>query len=389
MSFGDELQTYTYEHLLQEALARVPGTVDRREGSIIYDAIAPACYVLAEYYMVMYQLIQETYVLTATGENLELRCAEQGITREQASPAVKKAIFTKSDGSPASVALGSRFATFSEEVPLYYTLTGEYRDADGNVVAGTYQATCETPGVAGHQYTGNILPLDYLPNIAEAVLADTIIPGTDLETDDELRARYLLRVNTKAFAGNIAHYREMVLGLDGGTIGGVQVYPTWNGGGTVKLSIIDSTYLPVSLDYLRIVQQQIDPDADPSYSGQGLGLAPIDHRVTVTTPDRVECSVACDVVLAGGYSVSQVQAEAAKALDAYFLTLRRAWGQGNELNQYSMAVYASQIIRTILSVEGVANATNVTINGSANDLILTENGTVQQLPVFKEVVLNA
>jgi len=387
MSFGDELQTYTYERLLQEALARVPGTVDRREGSIIYDALAPACYVLAEYYMVMYQLIQETYVLTATGENLELRCAEQGISREQATQAVKKAIFTKADGSPASVLIGNRFASIADTLPLYYTITGEYKDASGNVVAGTYLATCETPGIAGHQYTGNILPLDYLPNVARAVLADTIVPGTDLETDNELRARYLLRVNTKAFAGNISHYRELALGIDG--VGGVQVYPTWNGGGTVKLSIVDSTFRAVTLDFMRIVQQQIDPDAIPELAGTGAGLAPIDHRVTVATPEEVTCKITCNVVLAGGYSVTQVQDAATQALDAYFLTLRRAWGQSDELNQYSMAVYASQIIRTILSVEGVANATTVTINGSTNDLILREDGNVQQLPILGEVTLNA
>ena len=32
----------TYERIMSRCLARVPGTVDKREGSIIYDAIAPA-----------------------------------------------------------------------------------------------------------------------------------------------------------------------------------------------------------------------------------------------------------------------------------------------------------------------------------------------------------
>ena len=37
----------TYERIVSRCLARVPGTVDKREGSIIYDAIAPAAAELA------------------------------------------------------------------------------------------------------------------------------------------------------------------------------------------------------------------------------------------------------------------------------------------------------------------------------------------------------
>ena len=39
----------------------------------------------------------------------------------------------------------------------------------------------------------------------------------------------------------------------------------------------------------------------------------------------------------------------------------------------------------ILSVGGIANVTNVTINGNAEDLILLENATTQQLPILGTV----
>lgn len=38
----------TYEELLQAMLDRVPSNVDKREGSIIYDALAPCAYFLAQ-----------------------------------------------------------------------------------------------------------------------------------------------------------------------------------------------------------------------------------------------------------------------------------------------------------------------------------------------------
>ena len=41
----------TFEFILDRMLDRVPDTVDKREGSIIYDALAPAAAELAKTYM--------------------------------------------------------------------------------------------------------------------------------------------------------------------------------------------------------------------------------------------------------------------------------------------------------------------------------------------------
>ena len=40
----------TYENILQGMLNRVSNDVDKREGSVIYDALAPAAYFLADQY---------------------------------------------------------------------------------------------------------------------------------------------------------------------------------------------------------------------------------------------------------------------------------------------------------------------------------------------------
>ena len=45
------------------------------------------------------------------------------------------------------------------------------------------------------------------------------------------------------FGGNIAQYRQWAKEIPG--IGGVQVYPVWAGGGTVKLSTVSYTHLDV------------------------------------------------------------------------------------------------------------------------------------------------
>ena len=166
---GEYLEKYTYEYLLAQALAQVPDTLDKREGSIIYDAIAPACYELAEIYMQLRQIVQQTYVSTANGEYLDLRVQEQGLERYAATHAVKKAVFANDSGNPVSIPIGSRFSTIADAASMNYEVTAEYKDSEGNVVPGAYQLTCEVLGTAGNAYTGNLLPISYISGLATAV----------------------------------------------------------------------------------------------------------------------------------------------------------------------------------------------------------------------------
>ena len=402
MPLGESLQKYTYQFLLEKALSLVPESIDKREGSIIYDALAPACYMLAEYFMEMHRLAQEVSIETASGEWLDDKVVEVGISRNQATPAVKKATFTAVDingnSVPISVPIGSRFATISDTQPLYYVVTDTYKDEETGVVEpGSYELTCMSTGIEGNHYTGTIVPLDFIQDLATAELGDYIIPGADAESDDDLRERYLTKVRYRAFGGNIAQYRELALSIDNGAIGGVQVYPTWNGGGTVKLSIVDSDHKAIPKkadgspgDFVIRVQNIIDPDAN-GLGGTGLGSAPIDHRVTVVTPEEYFVDISADVWL-GNQTIDQVRPQIIAAIEAYFNQLRTDWDRGSELNEYSMTIYQSQIVRAALSA-GVNDFSNVVLRKSGTSEALTnitliENGTTQQLPMLGEVTLN-
>lgn len=402
MSLGQSLQKYTYEYLLQQALNQVPDTVDKREGSIIFDALAPACYVLAEYFVEMHRLSQEVSIETASGEWLDNKVLEVGIARNQATPAVKKAVFTAIDVQgnqiPLNVPIGSRFATISDDQPLYYTVTDVYRDPETGVIeVGAYEATCQTTGTAGDHYIGPIVPLDFVRDLATATLGNTVTPGTDTETDDDLRQRYLDKVRYRAFGGNVAQYKELALSIEG--VGGVQVYPTWNGGGTVKLCIVDGSHNAIRNtdgtvgDFVATVQNIIDPDTLGRTPGMGLGSAPIDHRVTVVTPELYVVDITADVYLSGK-TIDQVKPEIEAAIEAYFAQLRADWDNGDDMNNYSCVIYQSQIIRAALSVpNGIADFSNVVLkrqgtSTAQTNITLTQNGTTQQLPILGTVTLN-
>ena len=311
---GDYLEQYTFEYLIEKALARVPDTIDKREGSIIYDALAPACYELSEYYMRLRKVLQNTYAETASGEYLDLRVAEQGIKRFEATAAVKKGIFTNESGAPLEIELGSRFSTITDRESLNYIVTAPY-EVEGQIVPGNYQLTCETVGTVGNAYVGNLIPINYIQGLGEAIMTDLIIPARDVETDDELRARYFLSLKDKPFGGNLAQYDENLKNIEG--VGEVQIYPVWDGGGTVKCSVIDASFNPITSDFITVIQDIIDPTPQ----GTGLGLAPIGHVVTITTPEELTVNIATNVSLMTGYTKAQVETPWTLNIAAFILEI--------------------------------------------------------------------
>jgi len=379
---GDYLDKYTFKYLMESALDNVPDSLDKREGSIIYDALAPACYELAEYYMELKKILENTSASTASNEYLDLRAAEQGLERYAASYAVKRGDFLTSSGNPAVIPIGSRFSVISDTLNINYIVTEAYLDEFGTVVPGAYRMTCEEIGTQGNSYTGPLIPITYIQSLKTATLSDLLVPARDEETDDELRDRYFLTVNDKPFGGNLSQYDEELKGIDG--VGEVQIYPVWNGGGSVKLSVIDAEYNIITNDFITTLQNMIDPTPQ----GTGLGLAPIGHTVTVTTPTEKTIDITTIVVLESGYTLGQVTPLIEEAIESYLLGLREIWGVSDDLNNYALAVYIARINSAVLGVTGIANITGTTINGLASDLILTQNATTQELPVLGTVIVS-
>ena len=246
---------------------------------------------------------------------------------------------------------------------LTYAFTSTMADMGvGNIIVGLQQKENELTQITG-----------------------ILIPGDDTETDGELRQRLITALNERPFGGNIAAYREYVLGLDG--VGAVQVYPTWDGGGTVKLSILGADLLPASEELVETVQNAVDP---PPGQGLGLGMAPIGAQVTVAAPSEVAVAVTATLTLAAGYQIGQVQGPVETAIGAYLETVRQSWATNVSSNnvEYEADVYLARITAAIVGVAGVVNATGVQLNGGTADLTLTQTGASQQVPILGTVTLS-
>lgn len=343
----------SYEDLLSSMLARVPPDVDKRPGSIIHDAIAPAAAELAQMYIVLEHLNLVTFADESEGEYLTRRCSERGVFRKSATQACRKATFD------VPVPVGSRFALHDTTYIVDKT-------------SPEYILICEQAGSIGNQYSGVLKALTNIDGLKSAELIDVLVPGEDTEEDESLRSRYFDTINGEAFGGNITDYKIKVKDLKG--VGGVKVYPAWNGGGTVKLVVIDSEYHKPSTTLISELQTAIDPVIN---QGTGVGLAPIGHTVTVESLVEEELTVSIQVLLKDGFVWNDVVGGITQHINEYLGELSKQWETANNL-----VVRASYIDTGILGVTGVLDVTSTLLNGSPTNVILGPNS----IPKLKGVI---
>lgn len=397
----------THEVILDRILNRIPDDMDKREGSIAWDMSSPEAMEFAVLYAELDNIIKNSHATTAEREYLKLICADRGITPIAATYAELEAIFTPA--LDTSVLIGKRF-NINE---LNYVVTDVISETQG-----TYKIQCETAGEVGNKYLGSMLPIEYIDGLETAKIIRVLVPGEDEEDTESLRSRYLASFDDKGFAGNRADYISKVESLPG--IGSCKVIRAWNSdirpadmipttktkewyanaiktmqgeplawlesvftaasegkltvGGTVRVIIVDSDDYGVATDELvNEAQKALDP---LSYTGEGHGLVPIGHVVSVRSAVAVSISITTKITFAEGYSWSTLKGHVTKAMTEYMLELRKEWGDSD-----NTVVRISQIETRILALDGVIDISDTTINGNASNLVLDADG----IPVLGSV----
>ena len=198
-----------------------------------------------------------------------------------------------------------------------------------------------------------------------------LIPAEDGDTTDTLREKYYASIDGEAFGGNVADYREKVNAITG--VGGTKVYPVWNGGGTVKLTIIASDYTAPSSELISKVQTAIDPEQN---HGEGMGLAPIGHTVTVTGAKYADLTITANVTFAAGWSWGNGKSQLVSAANAYLDELRKTWADSE-----TTVVRISQIETHLLTADCVVDVDGTTVNGDTRNIELAAD----EIPRLAEI----
>ena len=323
----------TYENLLNDKLSRVRKDIDTREGSVVFDATAGNSLEEAQMYLTIAEYYQQTFGDTASREFLIRRAAERGIKPKS-----------------ASIPIGSRF---SLDIYNYIVIkklpTGIFE----------YMLECETYGEEPNGSVGDLVPIDYVPGLTSAKITEMLIPGEDEEETESIRQRYLDSFNLQAYGGNIKDYEEKTMAQAG--VGVVKVTPVWKGGGTVRVTILDSEFNIASTSLISKIQEVLDPTQDQT----GKGLAPIGHIVTVDTPAQEKIYIATKLTLKD-LSVTNIKADIDKVLKAYLLELRKQFKESEKI-----VIRTSIIESRILALNpNIIDIQETKINGYAQNFTL-------------------
>lgn len=80
------LESSTFERILYDMLLTVKEDVDRSEGSIIYDALAPIAKALFKHQTERGKIIEQAFAVTATRKYLELMAIDYGLALDKNEP---------------------------------------------------------------------------------------------------------------------------------------------------------------------------------------------------------------------------------------------------------------------------------------------------------------
>ena len=350
MNFNEK----TFENLLNEKLDSIDSKYDKREGSIIYDAMAPNSAEIRSMYVFLQWMFDNVFGDTAEGEYLDrIALCTKGISRNKATKAVCKL------ETDAQVEIGSRFTVDS----VIYTVTEEMEQE----TYYCYKAECSVEGVEGNQHFGTAIPVEYVQGLTHAEITQILIPGEEEEDTEVFRDRWLSSFNNIAFGGNKADYKIKVNSIPG--VGECKIYRAENGngeqtGGNVRIVIINSDYQVPSGTLVETVQESIDP----SKAGEGMGVAPIGHIVHIEAVEGFEINVTAKIICDTGYTFEDVKSSINAKVKEYFSSLSKTWADTENL-----VVRRSQIESAILSVSYVLDISDTLLNGAGENIILAKD----------------
>ncbi|MED4973643.1 baseplate J/gp47 family protein [Geobacillus kaustophilus NBRC 102445] len=346
----------TFEVIMQRMLSRIPDDFDKRQGSVIWDMLAPAALELERAYQQLYLVTNWLYLSEDVPRDILLaRVRDFGIEPKPAQKASGLLTFVGRTGTV--IPANTRIST-GDSIPIFFYTVNDAAIGDNGTA--TVLAEAELPGSSGNVPANAITVLvDVIDGVESVTNLQAFENGVDEESDESLLARYYERIRKPITSGNIAHYRQWALEVAG--VGDAKVTPLWNGPGTVKITIVNTDMQPATTELVAQVQEYIEQ------------VRPIGAAVTVASATGKPISVSANVILASGYTLQNVQDAFAASLDEYLKEIA-----------FSMTYVSYAKIGTLLlSTPGVIDYSELTVNGSTANVALQDD----EVPILGTVAL--
>lgn len=334
------------DEILKELQNQCTSPFSKFEGTFEYDVFSSNAIEFMKTYVELGELYKVAFGDTAYGDFLTRKAADSGVIRKESTKAVGF-VTVKGNGE---LPKGSQFAT--QTGVLFETLEAVTVDTQATV-----KVEAVIPGSIGNVTAQaiSVIPMS-IPGMLSVSNVEPMQDGFEVETDEELRTRFLNHVRNPGTSGNVNHYYEWAMSVAG--VGGAKVIPTWNGPGTVKVIVVDTEYKAASKDIVAKVQSYVDK------------VRPMGAVVTVKTvePTTINLSIHPE----GAFSKDVFK----ELVKAYFIALEQQVIKGNQTVKLSVAKIGSLALDA-----GAIDYTRLLVNGRTESITLG----VDQLAVLGEV----
>lgn len=295
-------------------------------------------------------IVDASYAETSWGEYLTMLAEGYGVIRKAATYAVGEV--TVSGEAYAEIIKGSMFATADGK--HFYASAAAKTDATGKV---TIPVVAEDSGSTGNVAIGaiNTIPMS-IPGVTSVTNEAATYDGFEEETDDALRARYLLKVRTPATSGNLYHYQQWALEVAGVGQAKCLAAEKWKGAGTVGVIILDSDNKTASTALVAAVAEHIE------------SVRPIGAHVDVVSPTPKPINI--EATIYGTADADEVKDK----VNAYLTS------GGFNMRKVSYA----KVNAIIMSIETVSDLTDLKLNGAESSVTIGE----EELAAVGEVTLH-
>lgn len=230
--------------------------------------------------------------------------------------------------------------------------------------------------------TITIIPVT-ITGIESVTNPEELSGGYEAETKDELYQRYIDDLQKPITSGNVYHYQKWALEVAG--VKKADVKPLWNGDNTVKVIIVDQNSHPASEELVKAVQDYIDPyvlqkDGTKKGWGCGNGQAPIGAYCTVESAAALDLVITVNIKKRAGEVISTLQTRVQDAINKLLAEL--AFSEDIDYVSYA------RIGAAILDVDGIADYSDLLINGENDNVEIPNSDTSRAVAVLKTVTLS-
>lgn len=356
--------------------ASAAGLIDFTVGSVlraVTEAVAQVAMWLQGMILV---LLGTTRAATSTGADLDSWMADFGLTRQAATSATGSVTFARfSATSQAVVPIGATVQTSDGSQNFVVTLnTGNaaYNSGLGGYVMAPGTSSVTVPvsaslaGAAGNVVAGAVtIMTTAIPYVDTVTNASAFSGGTNGETDDQFRARFVNYIAslTQGTADAVAY---AVQNLGPTAIGVVIENETYAGTpqfGFFTVIADDGTGSP-SAGFLTSAQNAVE------------AVRPLTSTFAVYAPVVTTANVTLNITAVAGYVTTDIKAAVEAAITTYInnLDLQRRTNP----RQTSLTLAYSRVYQLAYdATPGVATVSALLINGATADITVAQRGTIR------------